>query len=175
MVPREWPVLSSSGAADFFSDDTARRRLERLPGSAHFLPRRIIDESLIISAAIATHLFRETNQAQHLSEMESTRDCPLLAVTVYTSGRTWRDGMRRGEYESWHAQGIRMWGYKDPWWVKAHGTFANGAVFDITQGFIYGHLAKRQPHNCDSVVEGSADRACIAKDGGLGFRSFPRR
>jgi myo-inositol 2-dehydrogenase/D-chiro-inositol 1-dehydrogenase len=52
------------------------------------------------------------------------------------------------EYESWHAQGIRMWGYKDPWWVKAHGTFANGVVFDITQGFVYGHLAKRQPHNC---------------------------
>ncbi len=52
------------------------------------------------------------------------------------------------EYESWHAQGIRAWGYKDPWWVQAHGTFANGVVFDITQGFIYGHLAKDQPHNC---------------------------
>jgi predicted dehydrogenase len=52
------------------------------------------------------------------------------------------------EYQSWHAQGIRMWDYKDPWWVQAHGTFANGVVFDITQGFIYGHLAKQQPHNC---------------------------
>jgi len=52
------------------------------------------------------------------------------------------------EYESWHAQGLRMWGYKDPWWVQAHGTFRNGVVFDITQGFIYGHLAKQQPHNC---------------------------
>jgi hypothetical protein len=29
-----------------------------------------------------------------------------------------------------------------------HGTFANGIVFDITQGFVYGHLAKQQPHNC---------------------------
>jgi myo-inositol 2-dehydrogenase/D-chiro-inositol 1-dehydrogenase len=48
----------------------------------------------------------------------------------------------------WHAQGLRMWGYKDPWWVQAHGTFINGVVFDITQGFIYGHLAKQQPHNC---------------------------
>src|ERR1035441_1848601 len=47
-----------------------------------------------------------------------------------------------------HAQGIRVWGDKDPWWVQAHGTFANGVVFDITQGFIYGHLAKEQPHNC---------------------------
>ena len=54
----------------------------------------------------------------------------------------------QSEYDKWHAQGIRMWGYKDPWWVQAHGTFANGVVFDITQGFIYGHLAKEQPHNC---------------------------
>ena len=54
----------------------------------------------------------------------------------------------RSEFQSWHAQGMRMWGHKDPWWVQAHGTFANGVVFDITQGFIYGHLAKEQPHNC---------------------------
>ncbi len=54
----------------------------------------------------------------------------------------------QSEYKTWHAQGIRMWGHKDPWWVQAHGTFANGVVFDITQGFIYGHLAKDQPHNC---------------------------
>jgi len=52
------------------------------------------------------------------------------------------------EYKTWHAQGLRMWDYKDPWWVQAHGTFANGVVFDITQGFIYGHLARQQPHNC---------------------------
>jgi predicted dehydrogenase len=50
--------------------------------------------------------------------------------------------------KTWHAQGIRMWDYKDPWWVQVHGTFANGIVFDITQGFVYGHLAKQQPHNC---------------------------
>ena len=54
----------------------------------------------------------------------------------------------QSEYETWHAQGLRMWDYKDPWWVQAHGTFANGVVFDITQGFIYGHLAKEKPHNC---------------------------
>jgi len=54
----------------------------------------------------------------------------------------------QSEYQTWHAQGLRMWGHKDPWWVQAHGTFANGVVFDITQGFIYGHLAKEQPHNC---------------------------
>ncbi len=52
------------------------------------------------------------------------------------------------EYQSWHAQGIRMWGHKDPWWVQCHGHFQNGVVFDITQGFVYGHLAKEQTHNC---------------------------
>jgi predicted dehydrogenase len=54
----------------------------------------------------------------------------------------------QSEYQTWHAQGIRMWGHKDPWWVQAHGAFENGVVFDITQGFVYGHLAKEQPHNC---------------------------
>lgn len=31
-----------------------------------------------------------------------------------------------------------MWNYKE--WVHAHGTFTNAVVFDITQGFIYGHV-----------------------------------
>jgi predicted dehydrogenase len=54
----------------------------------------------------------------------------------------------KSEYEKWHAQGIRMWDYKDPWWVNTHGHFKNGVVFDITQGFVYGHLAKQKTHNC---------------------------
>jgi myo-inositol 2-dehydrogenase/D-chiro-inositol 1-dehydrogenase len=52
------------------------------------------------------------------------------------------------EYATWHAQGIRMWNHKDPWWVQCHGTFKNGIVFDITQGFVYGHLAHTLTHNC---------------------------
>jgi predicted dehydrogenase len=54
----------------------------------------------------------------------------------------------KSEFEKWHAQGIRMWNYKDPWWVNAHGHFKSGVVFDITQGFVYGHLAKEKTHNC---------------------------
>jgi myo-inositol 2-dehydrogenase/D-chiro-inositol 1-dehydrogenase len=68
------------------------------------------------------------------------------------------------EYKMWHAQGIRMWGYKDPWWVQAHGTFANGIVFDITQGFVYGHLAKQQPHNCYVDLIGSKGVARMRHD-----------
>ena len=51
------------------------------------------------------------------------------------------------EYRTWNAQGVNMWNYKDPWWVQCHGTFQNGVVFDITQGFVYGQLSKDQTHN----------------------------
>ena len=51
------------------------------------------------------------------------------------------------EFKTWNAQGINMWNYKDPWWIQCHGTFRNGVVFDITQGFVYGQLSKDQTHN----------------------------
>ena len=51
------------------------------------------------------------------------------------------------EYKTWNAQGVRMWDWKDPWWVSCHGTFENGIVFDITQGFVYGQLSKDQTHH----------------------------
>jgi myo-inositol 2-dehydrogenase/D-chiro-inositol 1-dehydrogenase len=54
----------------------------------------------------------------------------------------------KSEFETWHAQGMRMWDYKDPWWVQCHGHFKNGIAFDITQGFVYGHLSKEKTHNC---------------------------
>jgi hypothetical protein len=38
------------------------------------------------------------------------------------------------DYATYHAQGVRMWSYADPWWLQVHGTFQNGVVFDITQG-----------------------------------------
>ena len=53
----------------------------------------------------------------------------------------------QSEFKTWHAQGIRMWDYKDPWWLQCHGTFENGIVYDITQGFVYGQLSKDQTHN----------------------------
>jgi len=59
------------------------------------------------------------------------------------------------EFDKWHAQGIRMWDYKDPWWVQVHGTFKNGVVFDVTQGFVYGHLAAEKIHNCYVEVIGT--------------------
>ena len=61
----------------------------------------------------------------------------------------------QSEYATWHAQGLRMWNHKDPWWVQVHGTFASGVVFDITQGFVYGHLARDKTHNCYVDVIGT--------------------
>ncbi len=84
----------------------------------------------------------------HDPEGPPFHDCGLHYVDV----ARWYAG---SEYQNWHAQGMRMWGYKDPWWVQVHGTFVNGVVFDITQGFIYGHLAKEQPHNCYVDVIGT--------------------
>ena len=59
--------------------------------------------------------------------------------------------LSKSEFKTWHAQGLRMWSWKDPWWLQVHGTMENGVVFDITQGFVYGQMSKDQTHN--SYVE----------------------
>ena len=68
------------------------------------------------------------------------------------------------EYSTWHAQAIRMWDYRDPWWLQCHGTFANGIVFDITQGFVYGQLSKDQTHNSYIDIIGTKGIARMTHD-----------
>ncbi len=68
------------------------------------------------------------------------------------------------EFKTFHAQGIRMWSHTDPWWVQVHGTFENGVVFDITQGFVYGHLAQTQTHNCYVDIIGTKGVARMTHD-----------
>ncbi len=68
------------------------------------------------------------------------------------------------EYRTFHAQGVRMWSHTDPWWVQVHGTFANGVVFDITQGFVYGHMAEKQTHNCYVDIIGTKGIARMTHD-----------
>jgi myo-inositol 2-dehydrogenase/D-chiro-inositol 1-dehydrogenase len=77
----------------------------------------------------------------HEPEGPAFHDCGMHYVDV----ARW---YAQSEYEQFHAQGIRMWNHKDPWWVQVHGNFKNGVVFDITQGFVYGQLAKEKTHNC---------------------------
>ena len=76
----------------------------------------------------------------HEYEGPCFHDCGMHYVDI----ARWYAG---AEFKSWHAQGMRMWDYKDPWWLQCHGTFDNGIVFDITQGFVYGQLSKDQTHN----------------------------
>lgn len=59
------------------------------------------------------------------------------------------------EYDTWHSQALRMWDWEEPWWLQCHGTFKNGVVFDITQGFVYGQLAKDQTHNSYTDIIGT--------------------
>ena len=80
----------------------------------------------------------------HEAEGPSFHDCGMHYVNL----ARW---YAHSEYKTWHAQGVRMWDWKDPWWLQVHGTFENGIVYDITQGFVYGQLAKEQTHN--SYVE----------------------
>lgn len=76
----------------------------------------------------------------HEYEGPPFHDCGMHYVDI----ARWYAG---AEYADWHSQAVRMWDWKDPWWLQSHGTFDNGVVFDITQGFVYGQLSKNQTHN----------------------------
>jgi predicted dehydrogenase len=84
----------------------------------------------------------------HAPEGPPFHDCGMHYVDV----ARW---YAKSEYATWNAQGIRMWNHDEPWWVQCHGSFENGVVFDITQGFVYGHLAKDKTHNCYVDVIGT--------------------
>ena len=76
----------------------------------------------------------------HEHEGPAFHDCGMHYVNI---ARWFADS----EFKTGHAQALRMWDYKDPWWLQCHGTFENGVVFDITQGFVYGQLSKDQTHS----------------------------
>ena len=75
----------------------------------------------------------------HEAEGPAFHDCGMHYVDI----ARWLAG---SEYKTMRSQGLRMWSYKDPWWLQAQGTFENGVVFDITQSHAYGQLAKDQTH-----------------------------
>lgn len=76
----------------------------------------------------------------HEYEGPSFHDCGMHYVDI----ARWYAGCN---FKTWNAQAVKMWNYKDPWWLQAHGTFESGVVFDITQGHVYGQLSKDQTHN----------------------------
>lgn len=68
------------------------------------------------------------------------------------------------EYKTWNAQGVDFWDYGEPWWLQCHGTFANGVVFDITQGHMYGQLAKDLTHISYNDIIGTKGVARMSHD-----------
>ena len=84
----------------------------------------------------------------HEHEGPAFHDCGMHYVDI----ARW---YAESDYKTWNAQGIRIWDYKDPWWIQCHGTFHNGVVFDITQGFVYGQLSKDQTHNAYTDIIGT--------------------
>lgn len=75
----------------------------------------------------------------HAPEGPCFHDCGMH----YVDFARWYAG---SEYKSWNAQAMDFWDYGEPWWLQCHGTFENGVVFDITQGHVYGQLAKDLTH-----------------------------
>ena len=96
-------------------------------------------------------------QEGHEPEGPAFHDCGMHYVDV---ARWYADS----EYDKFHAQGVRMWSHTDPWWVQVHGTFKSGVVFDITQGFVYGHMSKNQTHNCYVDIIGTKGIARMTHD-----------
>ncbi len=93
----------------------------------------------------------------HEAEGPSFHDCGMH----YVDAARW---LAHSEYKTAHAQAVRMWEYKDPWWLQVHGTFENGVVFDITQGHNYGQLSKDQTHNSYIDIIGSKGIAHMSHD-----------
>ncbi len=93
----------------------------------------------------------------HEYEGPPFHDCGMHYVDI----ARWYAGC---DFNTWNAQAIRMWNYKDPWWLQCHGTFENGIVFDITQGHVYGQLSEKQTHNSYIDIIGTKGIVRMAHD-----------
>ena len=138
-IADEWRAVELTGASDRFS--TANLYLRN--SWYHNLMRDFVRSGEIGDLAILRICHMTPGLAPgegHEYEGPSFHDCGMHYVDI----ARWYAG---AEYRTWNAQAVRMWDYKDPWWLQCHGTFENGVVFDITQGFVYGQLSKNQTHN----------------------------
>lgn len=126
----------------------------------HNLLKKCIDEGELGDIAIirVCHMTPGLVPGEgHVDEGPSFRDCGMHYVDI----ARWYAG---SEYSNWHAQALKMWNYKDPWWLQVHGTFENDIIFDITQGFVYGHFAKEQTHNSYIDIVGTHGVARMTHD-----------
>ncbi len=155
-IEEEWEIVRLVEASDVRVGVNLFNRLAWY----HDVIREFIDQGEIGELAIVRlgHMTPgHMPQEGHGPEGPPFHDCGMHYVDVAR--------MYAGcEYAAFHAQGIRMWSHTDPWWVQAHGTFENGVVFDITQGFVYGHQAEKQTHNCYVDVIGTKGIARMSHD-----------
>ncbi len=136
---KEWAVVKAMES----SDRLGTVNLYLRNSWYHHQMKQFIDEGELGELAIIRICHMTPGLAPgegHEYEGPSFHDCGMHYVDM----AKWYAGC---DYKTFHAQGIRMWDYKDPWWLQVHGTFANGIVYDITQGFVYGQLSKDQTHN----------------------------
>lgn len=78
----------------------------------------------------------------------------------------------RAEYHQWYANGLRMWGEPEPWWVSVHGTFDNGVAFEITNGFVYGQMAQQKRNASYTELIGTRGVMTISHDFHLAHLQF---
>lgn len=146
-IDKEWEVVEMVEKSDVF----ATVNLYLRNSWYHRTMRQFIDEGEIGELAILRICHMTPGLAPgegHEYEGPCYHDCGMHYLDI----ARW---YARSEYKTWHAQGMRMWDYKDPWWVQCHGTFENGIVFDVTQGFVYGQLSKDQTHNAYTDIIGT--------------------
>ena len=138
-IQREWDVVRITEEAGAL----ATVNLYLRNSWYHQAMRQFIDEGELGQLAILRICHMTPGLAPgegHEYEGPCFHDCGMHYVDI----ARW---YAQSEYATWHAQGLRMWSYKDPWWLQCHGTFESGVVYDITQGFVYGQMSKDQTHN----------------------------
>lgn len=155
-IDKEWEVVDITEKSDHFSTVNLYLRNSWY----HQEIKKFIEQGEIGELAILRICHMTPGLAPgegHEYEGPAFHDCGMHYVDI----ARWYAGC---EYKTWHAQGINMWNYKEPWWIQCHGTFQNGVVFDITQGFVYGQLSKDQTHNSYVDIIGTKGIARMTHD-----------
>jgi len=155
-VEREWGAVKAAEGTNLFS--TVNLYLRN--AWYHKLIKDFIRQGEIGELAIIRicHLTPGLAPGEgHEYEGPSFHDCGMHYVDI----ARWYTGCN---FKTWNAQAVRMWNYKDPWWLQCHGTFESGVVFDITQGHVYGQLSEKQTHNSYIDIIGTEGIARMTHD-----------
>ena len=155
-VDTEWQLLQEIEASDrIVAVNTFNRDAWYHQEMLSFIAEGEIGDLAILRVC---HMAPEPTLSEgHEPEGAPFRDCGMRYVDVARR-------YARSEYAHWHAQGLRLGGHRDPWWVQVHGCFGNGVVFDITHGFVYGQHARDRTQNCYMDIVGSKGIARMHHD-----------